>query len=818
MDIRSDLYSLGITLWEMLAGQVPFRGTPGEVMHQHQHAPLPLDQLDEIPQPVVVLLEVLLEKDPARRLQNPTNLLKVIPVVMQAVKARRTIKPQNLRMAFVQELNPKPKRLPAIRVPKRSIAVLPFSSLSDDKKDTYFADGVQDEILSNLAKVSRLKVISRTSVMTFRPGANRNLRSIAESLGVANVIEGTVRRDGKRVRLTIRLVIARTDETLWSDTYDRSLTDIFAVQSEIAQKVASKLSARLSPEEHKDIEEGLTNNLEAYDLYLQAKQLLGANTLVLRGSATKTYSKAISLLEHATRMDPQFALAYCLIAKAHDYLYGDRIDRNLERRSLGDAAVREALRLRPDLAEVHLAAAWHLYTCYRDFERARVRIAIAAKSLSNNADLLWLTALVDRVQGRWDKATAGLEKAATLDPRNPDLLYDLAYNYLCLRRYRDNQRIWDRLIELKPDQPRFPFERTICTFHEKADLKDLRVAYDALPSSVKDDPEVAQFGVGIATAARDYVAAEEILSKSPNEEVLWDGASVPRQIVALWLEFFKGNHPTMDAFGAAREQLYQKVQADPGNPFLITALAGADVALGRSEEGIQEGRRAMRMRPISEDAVEGSNIAYKVAILYALADQPDLAFEQLHILARIPNLFLNYGGLKTNPGWDPLRKDLRFEKLLARFAPNQSLQKPPSGISRVRARKPSASSEPNKISIARLPVTGSDLFGREEDVAFLDRAWANKDVKVVTIVAWAGVGNSTLVNHWLRKMAADHYRSAVLIFGWSFYRQGTSGDTSSADEFLDAALTWFGDPDPRLEQLGKRAKDSRSLSRIGEPC
>jgi serine/threonine protein kinase len=141
VDIRSDLYSLGITLWEMLAGQVPFRGTPGEVMHQHQHAPLPLDQLDEIPQPVVVLLEVLLEKDPARRLQNPTNLLKVIPVVMQAVKARRTIKPQNLRMAFVQELNPKPKRLPAIRVPKRSIAVLPFSSLSDDKKDTYFADG-----------------------------------------------------------------------------------------------------------------------------------------------------------------------------------------------------------------------------------------------------------------------------------------------------------------------------------------------------------------------------------------------------------------------------------------------------------------------------------------------------------------------------------------------------------------------------------------------------------------------------------------------------------------------------------------------------
>ena len=317
VDIRSDLYSLGVTLWEMLTGKTPFRGTPGEVMHQHQHAPLPLEQLEDVPQPVVVLLEVLLEKDPAQRFQNPTDLLKVVPVVMGAVEARRSIKRRNLRTAFVQQLSSKPKKLPSIGLPKRSIAVLPFDTLSHAKGNTYFADGVQDEILSNLAKLSQLKVISRTSVMTFRPGANRNLRSIAESLGVTNVVEGTVRRDGKRVRLTIRLVNARTDETLWSESYDRDLTDIFAIQSEIAQTVASKLRSQLSPQERQGIEEKPTNDLESYDLYLQAKQLIPhGNSMLVQWEAEREHlPKAVRLLGEATQRDPKFALAYCLMAK-----------------------------------------------------------------------------------------------------------------------------------------------------------------------------------------------------------------------------------------------------------------------------------------------------------------------------------------------------------------------------------------------------------------------------------------------------------------------------------------------------------------------
>jgi TolB-like protein len=483
VDIRSDLYSLGVTLWMMVTGQTPFRGPAAEVMYQHQHAPLPRQQLEDVPQLVVVLLEALLEKDPARRFQNPTEFLEVIPTVMRAVKARRTIKRQNLRMASARELSSRPKKPPAtIRVPKRSIAVLPFSSLSDDIRDTYFADGVQDEILSNLAKVSQLKVISRSSVMTYRPGGNWDLRSIASDLEVAHVVEGTVRRDGNRVRLTSKLIDARTDEIVWSESYDRDLTDIFAIQSEIAQVVVSKLRAQLSPEERKGIEEKPTADLEAYDLYLQAKDLFANPPAVRILDEHDDLLKTIALLEEATRKDSKFALAYCLLARAHDELF--RLDHNDERRALGDAAVNKALRLRPDLPEVHLAAAFHLYKCYRNYERARVQIAIAESALLNNPVALACTAYIDRRTGRLEQSTRCLEKALGLDPRNPEYIKQLAVNYLCLGRDRDFERTYDQVITVRPEEkPLLMLEKAFLTIVAKADLTSFQAALGGLTPS-----------------------------------------------------------------------------------------------------------------------------------------------------------------------------------------------------------------------------------------------------------------------------------------------------------------------------------------------
>ena len=689
----------------MLSGKLPFQGSATELMRRHQHAAPPIEKLGNVPAPIIVVVEILLAKDPGQRFQDPMQLQRALGKVKEALASGSRLSPSELRTVAEKTTEQSPKRTRRKRIGRlliacavcvavllfcwfllvanhgpffsqrsadlalaeKSIAVLPFESLSENKSDAYFADGVQDEILNNLAKIAQLKVISRTSVMQYRADAKRDLRRIANALGVVSVLEGTVRRDGNRVRVSTQLIDARNDNTVWADSYDRDLTDIFAIQSEIAQKVASRLNAQLSPQEYKDIDKKPTSSLEAYDLYLQGKQLV--NSIVLWSSEEETYSNAISLLEEATLKDPQFALAYCLVAKAHDALYNDRVDRTPNRRALGDAAVNEALRLRPDLSEVHLAMARHLYICYRDFTRARVQIAIAAQTLPNNADLLHLTALIDQVQGRWEKATAGLERAATLDPRNPRILYDLASNYLCLRRYRDKDRILDRLIELEPDQAVFALEKAQLTFFEKADLNGVRAAYEAIPSSAKNDPQVTVYGIHYAVCARDFAAAKEILGKSQSEEMFFFGAFVPREIEALWLELLQGNHPTVEQFGAAREQLNRKAAADPTDPYWLAALALADVALGRKEQSIQEGRRAMEMLPISEDAVDGPWIAIDFALVCAWANQFDLAFEQLNTVIQMPNWFLCYGDLKTNPNWDPLRKDPRFDKLLAELAP-----------------------------------------------------------------------------------------------------------------------------------------------------
>jgi serine/threonine protein kinase/Flp pilus assembly protein TadD len=705
-DIRSDLYSLGATLWEMLSGKPPFLGSAAELMDQHQHAALPIEKLKGIPAPAIALLEVLLAKDPSQRFQTPVQLQQALTRAREAIASGSKLTVDELRSAgdeAAKGLSKEKPRKQTIRwllgaglclaialitwffasgrarflfnqpanqsIPtEKSIAVLPFENISPNKDDAYFADGVQDEILNNLAKIVQLKVISRTSVMQYRSEAKRNLRQIAVDLGVANVLEGTVRREGNHVRVSTELVDARNDNTIWADSYNRDLTDIFAIQSEIAQKVASKLSARLSAEEEKGIEEKPTSNLEAYDLYLQAKQLLQANYYILPSSEKEIYSKIVDLLEEATQNDGKFALAYCLIAKAHDILYVDRIDHTPERRALGDAAVNEASRLRPDLPEVHLAMAAHLYYCYRDFERAQVQISIAAQTLSNSPDLLELTALVDKVQGRWEKSTAALEKAVTLDPRNPELLEMLADQYSMRRRYRDFERVWDRLIQLKPDDPMVRVMKIEAGFMEKGDLKTTRAEIEALPAAVKDDPWITIKRCFYAMCDRDFATAHEIVSQSPHEEIFFAEAIVPRHVADIWLDMVEGNHPSMEEYGKTREQLYQKVEADPTNPILLSALACADIGLSRKKEAIEEARRALEMRPISEDQVDGPSIALNLALVYAWAGESDLALEQLNILMKVPGP-VTYGELKIAPHWDPLRKDRRFDKLIAELAP-----------------------------------------------------------------------------------------------------------------------------------------------------
>jgi TolB-like protein len=555
-------------------------------------------------------------------------------------------------------------------VSSKSVAVLPFESLSDNKTDTYFADGVQDEILSNLAKVSQLKVISRTSVMTYRPGGNRDLRSIAIALGVANVVEGTVRRIANQVRVTTELIDAQTDRMLWSDSYDRELTDIFAIQSEIAQTVASKLSARLSSEEKKGIEERPTANLEAYDLYLKAKPLL--RNAEFYDTQSADFVKVLTLLEEATQKDPMFALAYCTIAETHDALYLFGVDRTAERRALGDAAVKEALRLRPDLPEAHLAAGLHRLIVYRDFEQAHKQIAIAAPGLPNNADVFWFRGAAYAGQGHWEEATREYEQAVILEPRYPKLLLDLIYGYASLRRFRQAAQTTDRLIELKPDDALIRLLKPYFIFLENANIQKYEAFVDTIPYSSKDTADLISWRLHAALFARDWMKAQKILDGSVTEVfgLGYSSGVVPRETREIWLLRFQGASPTPEPrIEAARDRLKRQIDEDPEGAERLSLLGMFDAALGRKQEAIEEAKRAVDMVPISKDAEEGPGLVTNLAIVYGWLQEPEAAFRELSISVNTPG-GVCYGELACDPFWDPLRKDPRFDKLLAQLAPH----------------------------------------------------------------------------------------------------------------------------------------------------
>jgi serine/threonine protein kinase/Tfp pilus assembly protein PilF len=719
LDIRSDLYSLGVTLWEMLAGRVPFSGSATEVIDQHQHSPLPLEQLKGLPQPLAVLLEVLLEKDPAQRVQSPGELLKAIELVAAAVDAGRSITAQDLKARSGEQLTAAEKtskfqepfkallrsfrakrfawlvtglliaglvmlavngflriNQPAVKspatssvsitAPEKSIAVLPFESLSENKDDTYFAAGVQEEILSKLASLSQLKVISRTSVMAYHPRSNRNVRAIAAALGVAHLVEGTVQRNANRVRITTELIDARTDETLWSESYLRDLTDIFAIQSEIAQAVASRLSARLSPEEQKSIAGRPTTNLEAYDLYLQAKPLVSNpnfKTTVSNEAITGSYLKAIKMLEEAVRKDPTFALAYCLLAKAHDDLYFWGFDKTPERRALADAAIDEAVKLDPTNPEVHLAVAYHLCGSYRDYERAKAEVALAQQALPNSSQALCLAFEIDSWQGHPDEAERALEKAYSVDPRNPDILFYLERAYLRSHRYQDAEEMLARLGEILADPVWVKIHKAQIAFERTGDLASYRAALDSLPASVKDHGSMASLRFWWAIYARDWTAAHQIVSKAPDED-LFAGfnlkVAIPRGCGEIWLAALEGKHPTMDTagFAAVRYQLEQRVIAHPDDVDLLGVLGTIDAFLGRKSEAIEEATRAMG----KVDAVEKFFIRLSLAQVYAWTNEPDLAFHELAILFEDLDS-RDIEGWKANPELDPIRNDLRSEKL-----------------------------------------------------------------------------------------------------------------------------------------------------------
>ncbi len=553
-------------------------------------------------------------------------------------------------------------------VPTKSIAVLPFENLSDEKQNAYFTDGVQDEILTDLARIADLKVISRSSVMQYKTGVARDLRKIGQELGVAHLLEGSVQRATNKVRVNAQLINARTDAHEWAENYDRPLDDVFAIQSEIAKAIADQLQAKLSPSEKNAIEERPTTDVAAFELYSRAKDLI-LNTGFSAISAQNLLA-GIDLLNQALARDPSFFAAQCQLAYAHDTLYALGTDHTPARLALADKALRAASQLRPDAGETHLARANHLYLAYRDYDGALAKLEVVRGTMPNSPRVFELTGFIARRRGAHEEGLRNLERAVALDPRNFYTLQQLAISYELLRRFADEIAILDRALSIKPDDAETKAGRALVFLDWKGDTRPLHQTIDEIraknPEAVKS---VADVWFLCALADRDASGAETALdalgdATFGDDQVQFD-AAFGRGLLGRML---KDENKARSAFEASRPEQEKIVQEQAEFGPAVCILALIDAGLGRKEEALREIRRALELVPMEKDSTNAIHMIHYSAIVYAWVGEKDLALQNLAKAAQLPG-FLNYGRLKLLPWYDPLRGDPRFEKIVADLAP-----------------------------------------------------------------------------------------------------------------------------------------------------
>jgi TolB-like protein/class 3 adenylate cyclase/Tfp pilus assembly protein PilF len=550
-------------------------------------------------------------------------------------------------------------------IPEKSIAVLPFENLSKEKENAYFADGVQDEVLTALARVADLKVISRTSTIQYKTDAPRNLREIGAALGVAHIVEGSVQRAANRVRVNAQLIDARTDRQLWAQTYDRDLADVFAIQSEIATSIAGQLQTRLSPSERDAIDQPPTNDITAFQLYAQAK-----NVLAIR-NARANLLEADYLLNQAIAHDPSFFQAYCQLAHTHDRLYFLGYDHTPARLALAEKAIEAAFRLRPNAGEAHLARAQNLYRGYLDYDGALAELELAGQTLPNAAGVFELRGYIQRRQGKQKEAVRSLERAIDLDPRNTFTLQQIALSYHHLRRFAEEKSVLDRALAVEPNDVDIKVARAFVDFHWKADTRPLHQVLDSIRAT---NPEAAQSIADgwliCALAERDAGAAKNaVIAAGTNPPFTDEAVNFTRPFVeGVIARMAKDDQGARSAFTAAQVEQEKIIQAQPnyGPPLCVLGLI--DAGLGRKEEALREGRRAVQLLPVEKDAINGIAMVKYLAMIAAWVGDNDLACEKLAVAIHPPSR-LTYGQLKLLPFWDPLRGDPRFEKIVASLAP-----------------------------------------------------------------------------------------------------------------------------------------------------
>jgi len=684
----TDVYGLGAVLYQLLTGQPPFAGgatyeTIKLLLDTEPRQPRLLNP--KIDRDLSTICLKCLEKDPKRRYTSALALAEDLErwLKHEPIQARHTgIFARGKKWV---RRNPTSALLAAslialaaaagwivwksefIRQPLATgIAVLPFENLSEQRENAAaFVDGVQDDILTKLARIADLKVISRSSVMEYRE--KRNVRQIGNDLRVSHLLEGSVRRIGTRFHMNAQLIDTRTDTHVWVEQYDGDFNDLFAIQSEIAQKIAGQLRAKISPAEKLAIERKPTTDLVAFELYSRAI----SSTPTFRGGTAGSGQQAIDLLNRAVARDPSFFDAYIALAVHHDQLYFFNLDRTPARLASAEAAIQEAFRIRPNAGEAHLARAYHLYNGYLDYEGALAELEVARQTLPNHPRLFRITGFIQRRQGRWEESIRNLERALELDPRNVNTLDNLGDSYAALRRYAEQKSKLDRILAIEPNDVPAKVGRALVELNWKADTRPLHQLIDEIqatnPAAM---PKIVPWRLACALFERDVAAAKEALLAAGEESPLGsDAVHFPRPFVeGLIARMTNDEHKAQLAFTAARDEQEKIVQAEPDYGPALCVLGVIDAALGRKEEALREGRRAVELLPVEKDSVNGADMIASYAMTAAWVGEKNLAFEQLAFSARTP-AGVTYGDLKLMPWWDPLRGDPRFEKIVASLAP-----------------------------------------------------------------------------------------------------------------------------------------------------
>jgi len=681
IDTRSDIYSLGVTFWYLLTGRTPFVGRTMEEIRARQTSELSLEQLRglHLPGQVASLLKSMLAADPKDRPQTARDLLSAVHRCYarfnpEARSRRRRVALAGaaLTLAIAIALGTWLYQRTRYFTPmERSIAVLPFENLSSDKDNAYLAEGIQDEILTRLSKIADLKVISRTSTQHYK-SAPENLREIAKQLGVAHVLEGSVQKSADAVRVNVQLIKAATDSHLWSDTFDRKLTDIFSVESEVAKTIADQLRAKLTGQEQEIIAAKPTDNPQAYDAYLR-----GLAYTLKTGFTPANSLGAQKYLKEAVRLDPKFALGWALLAYVDSSGYlTQSLQPTVALREEAREAGEMALTLQPNLGEAVFAKGFYYYACLKDYDTAVNYFEQAYRLLPNNSRVPQALAYVERRRGNWDKSDAYFNEAEKLDPRNVNLLSQHARSYICLRRFPEALTKLEQILNITPDDiDTLVLKARIAQAEGDLPRASALLAPLRLGADYANALETQVYQAILESRPASVIAQlKEILAKPDQALGYYNGEL---RFWLGWAQEVAGDHAAArESWSQARSELEPFLKEQPENFVLLGDLALTNTALGDNAAALTLAERAIAMMPIEKDALLGPRPLDILARVAARIGDPDRSIATLTKLLSIPyeaplaaNPPLTPALLRLDPMFDPLRKDPRFQKLIAASAP-----------------------------------------------------------------------------------------------------------------------------------------------------